>query len=145
MEESILVKGRLWTRIMKADESSVVVHNTAEAVMHYYNGHGEPADVGDASTAELMNSMRFQENLEVITTRERTSKSFAVDMALSTFHIGRTPVHYRVFPGNKVSHVTFTLYKGDSFSDPLDMGIEPGGRRYNYKPRTVIFYFKPIK
>ena len=33
-----------------------------------------------------------------------------------------------------------------SVSDPLDVGIElPGGTPYDYKLRTVTYYFKPVK
>ena len=157
--------------VMQADKSGIVLesrpieHNpyvdclyapqipsqTELAVSHYFLGNGEPADVGDAAIAMLMNSKRFKENLAAATTLDRHSKEFAVDMTKSIFHIGRTPVHYTVHHGQKSSHVDFHLFqykngKMDSFSDPLDMGFElPGGTPYDYKPRTVTYYFKPVK
>lgn len=33
----------------------------------------------------------------------------------------------------------------DSFSDPLDIGRELGGTPYDYKLRTVTYFFKPVR
>ena len=99
----------------------------------------------------LMNTPRFKANLEATTTQYRESGEFQVDMTDLVFHIGRTPVSYAVHHGVKSSHVDFHLFqykngKMDSFSDPLDLGFEiSGGTKYDYKPRTVTFYFKPVK
>ena len=139
------------TSVMEIDYAAPVVHNTKEAVIHYYHGNGEPADVGDGATAMLMNTPRFKANLEATTTQYRESGEFQVDMTDLVFHIGRTPVSYAVHHGVKSSHVDFHLFqykngKMDSFSDPLDLGFEIfGGTKYDYKPRTVTFYFKPVK
>lgn len=145
----VLNKDNLY--IMEIDYAAPVVHNTKEAVIHYYHGNGEPADVGDGATAMLMNTPRFKANLEATTTQYRESGEFQVDMTDLVFHIGRTPVSYAVHHGVKSSHVDFHLFqykngKMDSFSDPLDLGFEiSGGTKYDYKPRTVTFYFKPVK
>ena len=145
----VLNKDNLY--IMEIDYAAPVVHNTKEAVIHYYHGNGEPADVGDGATAMLMNTPRFKANLEATTTQYRESGEFQVDMTDLVFHIGRTPVSYTVHHGVKSSHVDFHLFqykngKMDSFSDPLDLGFEiSGGTKYDYKPRTVTFYFKPVK
>ena len=145
----VLNKDNLY--IMEIDYAAPVVHNTKEAVIHYYHGNGEPADVGDGATAMLMNTPRFKANLEATTTQYRESGEFQVDMTDLVFHIGRTPVSYAVHHGVKSSHVDFHLFqykngKMDSFSDPLDLGFEIfGGTKYDYKPRTVTFYFKPVK
>lgn len=75
---------------------------------------------------------------------------FYID-CIEAFHIGRTPVNYTVHRGSRTSHVDFHLFqykngKMDSFSDPLDFGFEiPGGMKYDYKLRTVTYYFKPVK
>ena len=90
-------------------------------------------------------------SIQAITTKYRESDEFVVDMTRLVFHIGKTPVSYTVHHGSKSSHVDFHLFqykngKMDSFSDPIDLGFElPGGTKYDYKPRTVTFYFKPVK
>ena len=126
-------------------------HNTL-AVMHYYLGKGESADVGDYATALLMNTQRFRDNLNAATTQKKGNDiiTFSVDMTTEVFHIGKTPVTYRIFPGNGTSRVEFYLYqykngKMDSFSDPLDIGREIGGTPYDYKLRTVTYFFKPVR
>ena len=124
---------------------------TELAVAHYFLGNGEAADVGDRATSMLMNTKIFKDNLEATTTKVRKSHEFSVDMTGLVFHIGRTPVNYTVHHGTKSSHVDFRLFqyasgRMDSFRDPLDVGIElPGGTPYNYKLRTVTYYFKPVK
>ena len=138
-----LNKENLW--IMEADLMGEVVNNTKEALYHYYFGDGVPADVGDESTNELLNSERFKQNLKVITTEKRTENSFSVDLTRKTFHIGRTPVKYKVNSGERASCVIFTLFDGDGFWDPLDVGFEAGGTPYYYKSRKITYFFKPIK
>lgn len=157
--------------VMKADKSGIVLESksmvsnpyidgfnlpqsptqTELAVAHYFLGNGEAADVGDRATALLLNTKEFKRNLKATTTDIRESDDFSVDMTNLVFHIGRTPVNYTVHHGTKSSHVDFRLFQNkkgvmDSFSDPLDVGIElPGGTKYNYKLRTVTYYFKPVK
>ena len=131
--------------IIQCDYTAPVVHNTKEAVIHYYHGNGEPADLGDESTAELMSSPEFKRNHNAIITEGRDKNAFAVNMTNKTFHIGRTNVKYHVNNGNQSSSVTYTLFNNDRFIDPLDIGIETGGTPYEYKTRTVIYFFKPIK
>ena len=131
--------------------ASTTPSQTELAVSHYFFGHGEPADVGDEATAMLMNTPIFKTNLETTTTHFFESGQFVVDMTGLVFHIGRTPVNYAVHHGSQSSHIDFHLFqykngKMDSFSDPLDLGFEiPGGAKYDYKPRTVTFYFKPVR
>ena len=157
--------------VMSADKSGIVLESkpveqnpyadclyapttpsqTDLAVTHYFGGHGEPADVGDEATAMLMNTPLFKTYLEATTTQYDNSGEFTVDMTGLVFHIGRTPVNYAVYHGAQSNHVDFHLFQYengtmDSFSDPLDLGFEiPGGTKYDYKPRTVTFYFKPVK
>lgn len=131
--------------IIQCDYTAPVVHNTKEAVIHYYHGNGEPADLGDESTAELMSSPEFKRNHNAIITEGRDKNAFAVNMTNKTFHIGRTNVKYHVNNGNQSSSVTYTLFNNDRFIDPLDIGIETGGTPYEYKTRTIIYFFKPIK
>jgi len=139
----VLNKDNLY--IMEIDYAAPVVHNTKEAVIHYYHGNGEPADVGDESTAELMSSPEFKRNHSAITTEGREDDEFAVNMTKKTFHIGRTNVEYYVNNGNQSSSVTYILFANDRFKDPLDIGIEAGGTPYEYKTRKVTYFFKPIK
>ena len=139
----VLNKDNLY--IIQYDHTAPVVHNTKEAIYHYYYGHGEPADVGDESTEELLSSPEFKRNHNAVTTLGREHKEFDVDMTKKTFHIGRTNVEYYVNNGNQSSSVTYILFANDGFKDPLDIGIEAGGTPYEYKTRNVIYFFKPIK
>ena len=156
--------------VMKADKSGVVLedktgpavimgpyaesyasspNSNSRAILHYYFGHGEAADVGDHATEQLMSTSIYQDNVKVVTTQRRSVADFTVDMTFRVFHIGRTPVSYKVYPGERTSIAVFTLYankhgKPDSFSDPFDINREVGGTPYNYKARTVTYFFKPI-
>ena len=158
-----LDKGSLYT--VKADLSGTVLEQTPNlnivapesakgaqqdqlAISHYYFGNGEPADVGDIATNLLINTKTFQDNLKAVTTKVRDKNSFDVDMTALVFHIGKTGVSYAVHPGKQTSHVDFTLFRKpnyvDGFRDPLDLGFELGGTPYDYKARTVTYYFKPV-
>ena len=130
--------------IIEYDHTAPVVHNTKEAVYHYYYGHGKAADVGDESTAELLSSPEFKRNHNAVTTKGREKESFDVDMTNKTFHIGDTNVDYYVSNGKRSSSVTYTLFVNDGFKDPLDIGIEAGGTPYDYKIRRVTYFFKPV-
>lgn len=55
---------------METDLKAGVVHNTKEAVYHYYYGNGTPIDVGDEATSEVLNSDRFKQNFEAVTTKK---------------------------------------------------------------------------
>jgi hypothetical protein len=97
------------------------------------------------------NTPMLKTYLKTTTTQYLESGQFTVDMTGLVFHIGRTPVNYAVNLGSQSSHVDFHLFQykngtTDSFSDPLDLGFEiPGDTKYNYKPRTVTYYFKHVK
>ena len=156
--------------VMKADKSGVVLedktgpavmmgpyaessasspNSNVRAILHYYFGHGEAADVGDHATDLLMSTSIYQDNVKAVTTKRRSVADFRVNMTSRVFHIGRTPVSYKVYPGERTSRAVFTLYANkdgnpDSFSNPFDINREVGGTPYNYKPRTVTYFFKPI-
>ncbi|MCZ8298559.1 MAG: RHS repeat-associated core domain-containing protein [Flavobacterium sp.] len=159
-------KSNLW--VGTKSSSGIVVNNTSEATDHYMNGNGQPADVGDQSTRELLSSTKFNEKHTKITTQKVQEKgNFSVDLTDDTFHIGRTNIDYKVSGNGKSSSVTYTLFSGDGFWDPdfvdekigsdwlgLDRykpdGIGPnlerlGGKPYPYKTRTRTYFFKPVE
>jgi RHS repeat-associated protein len=116
-EGQTFAKSDLW--IGFKSRSGAVVNNSKEATSHYFNGNGAPADVGDVSTAELLNSDVFQSKHTKITSEKVQAKgNFAVDLTGETFHIGRTKVDYSVSGNGKSSSVTYTLFSGDGFWDP---------------------------
>ena len=136
--------------IIEAQKDGAVVNNTKEAVLHYFEGNGEAADVGNRSIFELIRTDEFIKNYNAIVTEGRESNEFAVDMTHKIFHIGKTGVSYIVHNGkvgkDSSSKVEFTLFVKDGFKDPLDMGIElPYGTPYDYKTRKVTYFFKPIQ
>jgi hypothetical protein len=164
-ENQKLYKSTLW--VESKDISGVVVNNTGEATSHYLCGNGEPADVGDESTMELLNTKKFQDKHYKITTQKVAPIGyFSVDMTDLTFHIGRTRVDYSISSNGKSQQVKYTLFNEDGFWDPdfidekilgklgledyVPDGIGPnlerfGGKPYYYKTRERVYFYKPIK
>ena len=161
----VLNKSNLW--VGTRSKNGTVVNNTKEAVAHYFFGNGQPADVGDQSTKELLSSDKFQSKLHKITTQEVESNGyFSVDLTDKTFHIGRTNVDYNITSNGTSNAVTFTLFSRDGFWDPdlidekclgnklgvsfcqpdgIGPNLERGGTPYEYKTRSRTFFFKPIE
>ena len=98
--------------IDKAPTSSVTVNNTREATRHNLRGNGETADVGNASTNELLQSETFQSKHQRITSIADIDPDgfFAVDMTSSTFHIGRTQVKYDISQSGSSNSVKYGLF-----------------------------------
>lgn len=165
-EGQSFAKNSLWVGFKSG--SGAVVNNSKEATSHYFNGNGASADVGDASTIELLSSDKFQAKHTKITTQKVQAKGdFSVDLTNSTFHIGNTGVDYNVSGNGTSSSVNYTLFARDGFWDPdfidekvlggwlgIDKykpdGPEPnlerlGGKPYPYKTRERTYFFKPIE
>ena len=154
-----LAKDDLWVGTKSGN--SKIVNNTKEATSHYLKGNGEPADVGDQSTAELLNSSKFQDKHAKITSQKvQPEGNFSVDLTYDTFHIGRTNVDYEVSSNENSSSVTYTLFVRDGYWDPdfIDEkagtqkpdGTGPnlerfGGTPYYYETRERTYFFKPIE
>jgi hypothetical protein len=161
-----IAKDNLW--VGTKSSSGIVVNNTKEATSHYMNGNGQPADVGDQSTRELLGSKKFQDKHTKITSQNvQPVGNFSVDLTDDTFHIGRTNVDYEVSSNGKSSSVNYTLFAGDGFWDPdfVDekigsdwFGIDRfkpdgpgpnlerlGGTPYPYKTRERTYFFKPVE
>ena len=161
----VLNKSNLW--VGTKSKNAPVVNNTKEAVVHYFFGNGQAADVGDQSTKELLSSEKFQSKLHKITTQKVESNGyFSVDLTDNTFHIGRTYVDYNITSNESSNAVTFTLFSRDGFWDPdlidekylgeklgvsscqpdgMGPNLERGGTPYAYKTRSRTFFFKPIE
>ena len=165
----VLSKNDLW--IGFKSKNGAVVKNTKEAILHYFHGKGEAADVGDESTRELLSSKEFHEKHAKITSvKVSPTGYFAVDLTNSTFHIGRTTIDYRVSGNGITNSVTYTLFSRDGFWDPdfiteRTLGMIPiisdltktapdrsgpnlerfGGTPYYYKTRERTYFFKPVE
>jgi RHS repeat-associated protein len=109
-EGQVLSKENLY--IDKEVTSSVTVNNTVEATQHYLNGKGETADVGNASTNEMLQSEEFRTKHHRITSISDIDPDgfFAVDMTRSTFHIGKTQVKYDISQNGSTSSVKYGLF-----------------------------------
>ena len=168
-EGQTFAKSDLWVGFKSG--SGAVVNNSKEAVSHYFNGNGAPADVGDVSTVELLSSDKFQAKHTKITSQKVQAKGdFSVNLTGETFHIGNTGVDYSVSGNGKSGSVTYTLFARDGFWDPdfIDentLGKIPwvrdwtnttpdgkgpnlerfGGVPYDYKTRERTFFFKPVE
>ena len=154
MNEGYIIKREnLWTEYR--EEKKNVVSNTLQAVWHYYFGKGAVADVGDKSTEELINSPKFQSELESIQGHVNNGK-VEVDMTKRTYHIGNTTVLYDIEEMNNGRRAVFRMFGIDSFSDPnvlmerirgyhrsdgLGPHYELGGDPYHYGMRTRTYYF----
>jgi len=105
----ILDKGNLW--IETKSVQGAVVNNTEEALLHYLYGKGEPADVGDITTEELLSTEKFKEKHNKITSKiVKPYGDFSIDMTDKIFHVGNTGVDYSVTNNGKTSAVTYTLF-----------------------------------
>lgn len=117
MNEGYIIKREnLWTEYR--EEKKNVVSNTLQAVWHYYFGKGAVADVGDKSTEELINSPKFQSELESIRGHVNNGK-VEVNMTKRTFHIGDTTVPYDIEEMRNGRRAVFRMFGIDSFSDPI--------------------------
>ncbi len=168
-EGQVFAKNDVWVGFKSS--SGVVVNNTKEAISHYFNGKGIPADVGDASAIELLSSDKFQaEHIKITCQKVQAKGDSLVNLTGETLHIGRTNVDYSVSNNGKSSSVTYTLFSKDGFwdSDFIDentLGRIPwvrdwtnttpdgkgpdlerfGGVPYDYKTRERTFFFKPVE
>lgn len=142
-------------------KKSVVVDDNAEAVNHYYNGNGEPAEIGPNSMDQILHSKTFKslEN-EIMLGRKLYKGSETLHLRSTIFHIGQTNVSYftECFPSGNC-YTKFTFFNGDGFWDPLDLdkpiksffGIETsdgpgwrwelGGQPYPYLQSTILMSF----
>lgn len=122
------------------------IDSTAAAVWKYMNGKGKPANIGPNTKQQFKDAARNKAalaNLKAGTTDP--NGYYRVDFTSSTFHIGQTGVRYTTTCQGGYCTTTFTgfvqwnqqtgQYYPDSFSDPINLGIElPGGTPYDYVP-----------
>ena len=125
----------------------IVIDDTSAAVNHYYNGNGEPVILGQKTQSYLRNSERQKNALANLKSGNTTmSGLYPIDLTYhtDTFHVGRTAVEYHTQCNNGMCTTTFKGFVRkdknetiipDSFSDPVDIGLEmPGGKPFNYYP-----------
>ena len=111
-----------------------IVHTTEEAIDHYYNGEGEPVELGMATKKEVVRSPETKRVIQRLVKgiAEKRSSNYGVDLTKKTFHVGDTRVDYNTSCTTTKCVTTFKAFSGDGFRDPLDIGIEVGGTPYNY-------------
>jgi hypothetical protein len=135
-----------------------IITNNKEAVLHYYNGNGEPVKIGENITNELLNTKDFQEQHNNIINGKAKSLNgnFGVNMEneKDAFFIGNTKVDYEVTSSedNKTCTVTYTIYTDDGFWDPdfvkeylgekiaFDININILSINYMFK-KNIRFYY----
>ena len=151
-EGQSFAKGSLWVGTKSGSGS--VVNGNKQAIAHYYNGNGAPADVGDNSTSQLLSSAKFNLKHTKITTQIVVPNGdFSVDMTKlpGSFHIGNTGVDYSVTNNGTSSAVTYKLFtntdknsinKTDGFWDP-NAAAEWGADKLENKTGIKIDRFQP--
>ena len=168
-EGQSLAKNKLF--VETKPNGGITVSDSEEALNHYFSGNGQPADVGNQSAKELLNSHKFKVKHAKITSKQVESEGFfSIDMTGLTFHIGNTNVDYKITNNGKSSAVTYTFFARDGFWDPdfIDEntlgkipiinewtntrpdGLGPnlerfGGTPYRYKTRERTYFFKPVE
>ena len=122
----------------------VTIDTTNEAVDHYYNGNGEPVNLGENTVNTLKNSPEQKFNQKAL--RDGTAKSTITRYGVNltdydgTYHVGDTVVTYEKSEGTKYRVVTYNAFVSDGFWDifPGEGDKEgkkkelPGGNPYPY-------------
>ncbi len=134
--------------IVEKDVSGAIVDGNLEAVNHYFKGNGEPADVGDNTTDDLIYSMEFIGIHEKIKGKgiEEETGNFGVNLTMTrtngylslySFHAGRTRVDYQLTNSKQVGHVKYSLFGKDGFCDP-DYPEEYKYKLFNYLSMKIF-------
>jgi len=133
-----------------------IVDSTSEAVSHYYNGGGEPVELGIRTKLALRTNQAQINHLQNIVSGRTSSLTgnYGIDLTTSTvtFHVGDTRVDYFTTCGGSSCTTTFVGFSGDGFWDIYggnDYGGpqgELGGTPYAYKPYVwTETYVNPYK
>ena len=131
-----------------------IIASTAQAVKHYFSGKGGFAALGDATKYELRNSYKLKNQLEALKTgtAKVLNGNLSINLTSSTFHVGRTGVVFNTMCSGDTCTTGFVAFVQasenvvtglDSFSDPLDIGMEIlGGTPYSYLPYSWTETYK---
>lgn len=115
-------------------------------IAHYYDGFGQPAQLGPKSINALFSNKDYIRVRNALVTGAAQSLTNTFDVNLTdtaAFIVGRTNVDYSTVCNSANCTTTFSAFVRDSFSDPLGLGIEwysggPGGganpHPYNFIP-----------
>jgi len=121
-----------------------IVDSTSEAVSHYYNGKGQPVELGIKTKLALRTNQAQINHLQNIVSGRTSSLTgnYGIDLtgSATTFHVGDTRVDYFTSCTSYSCTTTFVGFSGDGFWDIYggsDYGGpqgELGGTPYAYKP-----------
>ncbi|MGP1515950.1 MAG: RHS repeat-associated core domain-containing protein [Bacteroidales bacterium] len=98
------------------------LHNTKEALYHYFRGNGKPMEIADNIVHSLLKTEKFKEKHNKIVSGQTFSAigEFYIDMTNVeyAYFIGRTQVHYSVENLDKNNYrVNYDLFVKDGFWD----------------------------
>ncbi|WP_068597635.1 hypothetical protein ACF3NR_08715 [Vaginella massiliensis] len=123
-----------------------ILSNSSDAVDHYYNGNGEDAEIGMGAKRKLISNSETKRVINRLISGEANSLSNTFDVDLTNsyegFHIGDTNVDYSTSCTISKCTTSFKAFVRDGFWDPLDIGIEIGGKPYNYVPWEFKISYK---
>jgi RHS repeat-associated protein len=115
-------------------EGVPIVNNTAEALLHYYNGHGKPAFPGVQSMHDVISSKKFRSTHAIIAAgkQKKDEGYFNVDLNVwntegnsSTFHIGNVQTAYTVAHGISANTVKYKFFHSSSSAGGTDGFWDP--------------------
>ena len=118
------------------------IDSTWDAVEHYFTGGGEAVNLGINTKNALLNNSEFQKHHNRILTgqTERMSGNFGVNLRDDIFHVGDTRIDYSITCSASACNVDYTLFSGDAFANPFDIGIEIS-TPYRYMPQSINYNF----
>ncbi|MDO5509862.1 MAG: hypothetical protein Q4F57_04140, partial [Weeksellaceae bacterium] len=135
------------------------IHNTFEAVDHYFNGNGEEVELGWNIKRKLLGSEQSKylvhrlKNGRAVVLSYKTQADLTQDF--DTFFVGRTPIEYFTTCTKSRCVTEFIAFRGDGFKDPLDIGqsigdwlkidinVEiPRGKPYDFAPWSYKIKYK---
>lgn len=122
------------------------------AVLHYYIGFGSEFTLPDVVVDDLLNHPDFLKEHNNILSGNYTSNigNFGVNLKEEHYHIGRTRVDYVIGCYSQYCSVTYTLFSGDGFWDPVFGDWDGSGWKgeigipYPYAKVYKTYRFKPF-
>ena len=130
--------------------------NSLQAIIRYFEGDGKPAQLSKSTIEALVHHPLVQRQIKALKngTAKHLQGNLSVDLTFKIFHVGDTGVVFNTYCSNSVCTTYFIGFvqaekggsvatRADSFSDPLDLGVEiPGGTPYEYIPYTWSITYK---
>ncbi|MCO6565735.1 MAG: hypothetical protein J6581_09890 [Apibacter sp.] len=130
---------------VKKSKNKKVIDSNLGAVNHYFNGDGEPVELGTNTKKAVLRNKRTRNVVTKLIEgkAERKTYWYGIDLTNDMFHVGRTNVEYATTCNSTKCTTKFKAFVKDGFWDPIDLKIElPGGKPYSYIPWEFSITYK---